>query len=169
MPKTNTTTSSALVTMRLYASQEAVQDAEQVHRPYVTRREKAIIESYAHPAREYLRGWEGDARLGEAVDSGADAAEVADQGKLVDRVVPVLNRSLESVGEVTLPGLIYDQPLRKVRRPTGLNPPRSKQLDLTLRRRHPPPLSLSSLAPGRTLCTGSWCGRGRTGGRERSK
>ena len=119
LPKTNTTTSSASVTMRLYASQEAVQDAEHVHRPYVTRREKAIIESYAHPAREYLRGWEGDARLGEAVDSGADAAEVADQGKLVDRVVPVLNRSLESVGEVTLPGLIYDQPLRKVRRPTA--------------------------------------------------
>ena len=116
LPKTNTTTG------RLYASQEAVQDAEHVHRPYVTRREKAIIESYAHPAREYLRGWEGDARLGEAVDSGAEAAEVADQGKLVDRVVPVLNRSLESVGEVTLPGLIYDQPLRKVRRPTaGLN------------------------------------------------
>ncbi|QDZ23651.1 ribosomal protein L4 [Chloropicon primus] len=32
---------------------------------------------------------------------------------LIDRVVPVVNRSLEGVGSITLPGLVYDQPLRK--------------------------------------------------------
>ena len=60
---------------------------------YVSNRERAIKESNAFAG-------------------GGDAAPMG-QGMLVDRVVPVVNRSLVEVGKLTLPGLIYDQPLRK--------------------------------------------------------
>ena len=106
------------VSRRTFESEAYAWDHE--HRPYLSRREREIISAYHHPSREYLKLWEGDETLRSTLSEEAEArggeapGAIADQGKLVDRIVPVVNRSLETVGELTLPGLIYDQPLRKV-------------------------------------------------------
>lgn len=105
------------VSRRTFESEAYAWDHE--HRPYLSRREREIISAYHHPSREYLKLWEGDETLRGTLSEEAEArggeapGAIADQGKLVDRIVPVVNRSLETVGELALPGLIYDQPLRK--------------------------------------------------------
>lgn len=115
--------SATVVSRRTFESEAYAWDHE--HRPYLSRREREIISAYHHPSREYLKLWEGDETLRGTLSEEAEArggeapGAIADQGKLVDRIVPVVNRSLETVGELALPGLIYDQPLRKVSKETG--------------------------------------------------